>query len=124
MFKAVIIVQRAIVRRKVKEVLPLPPFKPSVDIYEYNDEIEVFIDIPGIDPDEALVSINKDEIIVEGETKKEFQREGKKFRVMERLQGSFYRNIPLAEPIDDTLAFVDYDNGTLHIRAPLLSFYD
>ncbi|WP_353894204.1 Hsp20/alpha crystallin family protein [Proteinivorax hydrogeniformans] len=117
--------QKAIVRRKKNRgIYPPPPFKPSIDIYEYNDEVEVFIDIPGIDPDEALVSINKEEIIIEGETKSGYNREGRRFRVMERMQGSFYRRIPLTEPIDDSLAFVDYDNGTLHIRAPFLSFYD
>ena len=92
--------------------------KPSFDLSEKGDQLELKAEIPGVNPDDLEVSITDDLLIIKGKTEdKTIQEEGDMKR-LERRFGSFSRSIrlPCRVNLEDVKAF--YKDGVLRIEMP------
>ena len=91
---------------------------PRTDIADNDDEIEVSIELPGMDEKDIEVSLSRDVLTVRGEKKAEKKEEKKGYYLSERSYGSFYRSIPLPPGADTDKAKAEFKKGVLTISVP------
>jgi HSP20 family protein len=88
---------------------------PRVDVKETDKEIVVKADVPGVDPKDVEVTVEKDVLTIRGEKKEEKEEKGKGFHRVERHTGSFYRAVALPAGVDATKVAATSSNGVVTI---------
>jgi HSP20 family protein len=91
---------------------------PAMNVYEEQNTIIVETPLPGIDPKEVQVNIERGVLTVQGETKKEHEIDDKNYYRKEIRSGSFFRQVALPGAIKEDGVMAEFDNGILRIRAP------
>lgn len=91
---------------------------PRADISETDDAYRIKMDLPGVSKDEVEISVEGHRLVIQGERREEKREEGENYLRVERVQGGFYRSLPLPEVanLDETRA--EFDNGMLTIHVP------
>lgn len=92
--------------------------EPSTDVSETDDEVEVSIELPGMDEKDIEVNISDEMLTVRGEKKAEREEKKKDYYLSERTYGSFHRAIPLPPGINTDKAEATFKKGVLTIRLP------
>jgi HSP20 family protein len=87
---------------------------PRTDIAETDKEIEVSVELPGMDE----ISMTEDTLTIKGEKKDEREEKKKGYYLHERSYGSFYRSIPLPSGIDTNKAGATFKKGVLTVTLP------
>ena len=82
-------------------------FRPPVDIFENADAYVVEADMPGILPDDVVVNLERDTLLIEGKS----QTEG-----LEPLL--YQRTFRVMRGLDPTAVTAGYQNGVLTVRLP------
>lgn len=90
-------------------------FLPKVNVSEGDKEIKVTAELPGLTEKDVDVSVSRGRLTLKGEKKTEKEDQGKNFHYLERLSGSFYREIPLPEHTDTDKAQAVFKNGVLTV---------
>ena len=93
-------------------------FQPRINVADGEKDINISIELPGMDEKDMEISLAKDSITVKGEKKEEKEEKGKNFHRMERSYGSFSRTIPLPVEIDQNKVEATYKQGVLNIVLP------
>ena len=83
-----------------------------------DDEVEVQIEIPGMEADDFDIQVVDDTLVVRGEKKVERQRREGRYHVTERAYGAFERAVVLPAPVDGDQARARYRRGVLSISLP------
>lgn len=83
-----------------------------------DDEVDVAMEIPGMDADDFDIQIVDDVLVVRGEKKVERESKHGELHVMERAYGRFERALPLPAAVDESGAEASYKRGVLRIRVP------
>lgn len=96
----------------------LAGWRPAVDVKETEKEYVVSADIPGIDPKEIEVTMEKDVLTIKGERNMESRDEKEGYRCVERFEGSFFRRIMLPDADDANKVTATNKHGVLEIRVP------
>src|SRR5690554_2665097 len=91
---------------------------PRVDIKEEADRFAILADLPGIDPSEVEVLMDKGILSIKGERRSETREEGGKFSRIERRYGSFHRRFALPDSADPEGVTASGANGVLEISIP------
>ncbi|WP_066097500.1 Hsp20/alpha crystallin family protein [Xanthomonas massiliensis] len=91
---------------------------PRVDIKEEPDRFVLYADLPGIDPADIQVEMDKGILSIKGERKSEVSSGGEHFSRVERRYGSFYRRFALPDSADGEGITARGHNGVLEIRIP------
>src|SRR5581483_5455324 len=94
-------------------------WSPAVEVCQQDNNLTVWADLPGIDPNDVRLEIDNDQIVIQGERKQEHQEEREGFHRSERVYGSFYRSIPLPETAKAEDIKAEFHNGVLQITVPL-----
>lgn len=91
---------------------------PPVDIKEETERFVIHADIPGVDPADIDVHMEKGILSISGtrETHKEEEREG--FKRTERARGSFLRRFSLPDTADAEKISAKCKNGVLEVVIP------
>jgi HSP20 family protein len=97
----------------------MSPWRPVVDIREHEGQLQVHADLPGVNEKDVRIAIENDTLVIQGERKREEEREGEGWYRAERNYGSFYRAIPLPEGAEIDKASARFNNGVLEIAVPL-----
>lgn len=92
-------------------------FQPLVDMYETREDLVIEVDLPGVLPEDMLVKVCDDAIIIEG-VKRETPRPGTRYLCMERKFRSFRRVLNVPVPVDAKAGKAAYREGVLTIRIP------
>ena len=95
-----------------------PPAAVKVDVSETADEVQVAVELPGMDAKNVELSFHGNTLVIKGEKKEEKETKEKDFHVRERRFGSFHRMIPLPAGVDGDKATAEYDKGVLHVTIP------
>ncbi len=91
---------------------------PRVDVKEEDKRFVILADIPGVDPKEIDVSMDKGVLTIRGERKQEsVEANGKSTRV-ERIQGAFERSFTLPDSADAEGVSASGKHGVLEISIP------
>ncbi|WP_353571588.1 Hsp20/alpha crystallin family protein [Candidatus Albibeggiatoa sp. nov. BB20] len=91
---------------------------PSVDIQEQADHYLVAADVPGIDPKEIDISVDKNMLIIKGERPAAKTGEQAGFKRVERVFGQFQRRFTLPENANADNITATGENGVLFVRIP------
>jgi len=91
---------------------------PSVDISESEKAFTVLADIPGVDPKNIEISMEKGVLTVKGERNNETVEEGENFRRVERQSGLFSRSFTLPDSADAEKIEAASAHGVLKITIP------
>jgi HSP20 family protein len=89
-----------------------------MDAYRRGDRFIVHFDLPGIDPDQFELTVEKNVLTVKAERRWERQ-EGDEPVAAERLQGTFTRQLFLGETLDADHIDADYEHGVLTLTIPV-----
>lgn len=91
---------------------------PRVDIKEDKDRFVLYADLPGIDPDDIEVSMDKGILTIKGERASESTQDTDRFTRIERSYGSFHRRFALPDSADPEGIQARGRNGVLEIVIP------
>ncbi len=91
---------------------------PRTDVAETENELEISVELPGIDQKDIDVSLTDTALTIKGEKKSERSENSKGYHLSERSYGSFYRSIPLPSGVDTEKADAKFKNGVLTVTLP------
>lgn len=93
---------------------------PRVDVREEDDRFVIFADIPGVDPKDIEVTMEKGILSLKGERSAESRQEGQKskFTRIERSHGLFYRRFALPDSANPDGIKAVGRHGVLEITIP------
>ena len=91
---------------------------PRVDVKEEQGRFVLYADLPGIDPDQIEVSMDKGILTIKGERTIETSDQTDRFSRIERRYGSFYRRFALPDSADPEGIQAHGRNGVLEISIP------
>jgi HSP20 family protein len=91
-------------------------FTPRVDIYETDQELVLYADLPGVRPEDVNLRCERGELVLHGQVKP--RPVGQQFLVNEYGVGDFYRVFTVHEMIDNTRIEAEFKNGVLTVHLP------
>lgn len=91
---------------------------PRVDVHETDKEIDMDVEIPGMNKKDIKVSVKNGVLTLSGERKREEKKEEKGYTKVERHYGKFERSFTLPETVDSGKISADYKDGLLKLRLP------
>ncbi len=91
---------------------------PHVDVKEEPDRFVLYADLPGVDPDEIEVSMDKGILSIKGERRSEARTENERFSRIERRYGVFHRRFALPDSANPDGIEARGHNGVLEIVIP------
>ena len=93
---------------------------PLVDIHEYADRFELYVDLPGVDPSSVELTLDGGILTLSGE-RREPNRKGSyeaQGRRVERGQGQFHRRFVLPDTVDGEKVNATGSHGVLTVTIP------
>ncbi len=96
----------------------LGEFTPRIDVNETEKEITVIAELPGMEPEDIEISLDRNALTIRGEKRSEDKEKGKRFMRVERSYGSFQRVINLPIEVDEDKVEASYKRGLLTITLP------
>ena len=94
-------------------------WSPAIDVREREGNLEIDAELPGLNKEDVRVECTDEGIIIEGEKKREEQKEEGGWRRTERSYGHFYRMVALPEGAQTDKAKAEFKDGVLRVRVPL-----
>lgn len=91
---------------------------PHVDIKEEADRFILLADIPGVEPSDIEVQMDKGMLAIKGERTLETRSEGTHFSRVERRHGTFHRRFALPDSANPEGITASGRNGVLEIVIP------
>jgi HSP20 family protein len=93
---------------------------PSVDINEFDDKFQLFIDVPGVDPKDVEITLEAGVLTITGERFAQAEKADENVvnRRAERGTGRFYRRFILPETVDADKVKATDRHGVLEILIP------
>ena len=96
-------------------------WRPSVDLYETNEEFTIMVEVAGVQPKEVDVVVEREVVRISGNRCRPPDQNVTRVHHMEIDFGPFRHVIRLPAPIDADAASSSYRDGFLTIRLPKLS---
>lgn len=90
----------------------------ATDMVDHDKQLEVRMEVPGIDPEALSVSINGRYLVVTGERRSNTKRHEGTVVITERAFGRFQRVIPLSEDVVADKVKARYRDGVLILKLP------
>jgi HSP20 family protein len=91
-------------------------FTPRVDIYETDNELTLYADIPGVSPEDVDLRYEGGELVLRGRVKPRHRDED--FALQEYEEGDYYRAFSIHESIDAGKIEAECKNGVLMVHLP------
>ncbi len=89
-----------------------------MDIREDADRFVILADIPGVDPQNIEIHMDKGILTLRGERASEKKDEGSRYSRMERVHGTFYRRFSLPDSANPDGITATGKHGVLQIDIP------
>lgn len=90
----------------------------AVDIHETDKEVQVTVELPGVEEKDLELTLEKNSLTIKGEKKQESEVKEDSYHRIERSYGSFQRTVTLPCEVEDEKAQANYKKGVLHIKLP------
>jgi HSP20 family protein len=91
---------------------------PRVDIVEEPGRFVIFADLPGVDPADVEVLMDKGILSIRGERRSSIDAQSSRYSRVERRYGSFHRRFALPDSADPERITADGRDGVLEISIP------
>lgn len=92
---------------------------PAIESYVKDGDLVVKADLPGIDPKQLEISVERDRLHIKGERKEESEKKDREYLYREMSFGRFERVIPLPAGVDPDTVKASYHDGVLEIMMQL-----
>jgi HSP20 family protein len=89
-----------------------------MEAFRRGDEFSVQLDLPGVDPDDVDVTVERNVVNIRA-VRRPTRQEGDEVLVDERPQGEFTRQLFLGENLDSGKLAASLENGVLTLRIPV-----
>jgi HSP20 family protein len=93
---------------------------PAVDVVDADDELVVFVDLPGRDADSIEVTLAENRTLTVSADRREPDIEGR-YVQQERASEPVSRSVDLPAGVDEAETEASYDRGVLRIELPKLT---
>jgi HSP20 family protein len=93
-------------------------YLPLLDLYETDDSLILEMDLPGINPEEILIKVYEDLIIIEGIKRETDEEKGFRYLCMERRFESFRRMVKIPVPVNSVEGRASYRDGVIVVTFP------
>ena len=87
------------IRRRAGRPVITEEIEPMVDVLDYDNEVLVVAELPGVDKDKIKVKVKDDKLIIKAENKKKY-----------------YKEVELPAKVKPETAKASYKNGVLEVR--------
>jgi HSP20 family protein len=94
-------------------------WKPSVELTEKDDEFNLRIAVPGIDPRDIDIEVTPEYLLVKAESRHEHQKDKGEVHVCEFEAGNLFRSIRFPKAIDTDKVKAEFKNGVLQVNAAI-----
>jgi HSP20 family protein len=94
---------------------------PPVDIHEYADRFELYVDLPGVEPGTVELTLDGGILTLSGDRREQItnkHREDLQARRVERGHGRFHRRFVLPDTADGERVNANGKNGVLTVTIP------
>lgn len=92
---------------------------PSVDINEFDESFQLYVDLPGVDPKDVEITLDNGVLTISGERRFEKRDDETMMRRRrERAAGRFYRRFILPDTVDADKVKATDRHGVLEISIP------
>lgn len=91
---------------------------PRVDIKEEPERFVILADIPGVEPRDIEINMDKGILSIRGERRSESREENERYSRIERQHGMFYRRFALPDSANPDGITASGKNGVLQIDIP------
>jgi HSP20 family protein len=95
---------------------PSPLGYPAVNLWADDRSVVLTADVPGLEPEQLDVTINRNTVILSASPETEKRKEGETYYRRERPSASFMRTVDLPVEVDPNSAEADYSKGVLTLR--------
>lgn len=92
--------------------------RPTIDVAETDKDIEVTVEMPGLERGDVEISLEDNVLTIRGEKRTEADRNRKNVHVCERAYGVLLRTIELPPGVDPSSIDATMANGVLNICIP------
>ena len=93
-------------------------FRPSVDVNEDAQKIELAFDLPGVKQEDLDIQVDKLVLTLKGARKIERKKEGEYAQRYERVAGTFTRSFTLPQTVDVEKIAAQLKDGVLTLTLP------
>jgi HSP20 family protein len=101
-----------------KTGLPLANLIPNTDVVETDKDIEITIELPGLERGDVEIAIDDHQLTIRGEKKVGDEQKNKNYHLTERAYGVFYRGFPLPPGVDESAIQATMSKGLLKVVIP------
>jgi HSP20 family protein len=92
---------------------------PAVDIREDETELNLSLELAGVNPENVEITAENGILTVRGEKQEERkEKEEGRYFLAERTYGSFVRSFQLPQGLDESKISADFEHGLLRIHVP------
>ena len=91
---------------------------PAVDIKEEETQFVLRADLPGVEPKDIEITMEKGLLTIRGRRQAETRDEQHGFRRVERVTGEFFRRFSLPDTADSQSIRAKHVNGVLEVSIP------
>ncbi|MBE2294232.1 MAG: Hsp20/alpha crystallin family protein [Phycisphaerales bacterium] len=96
----------------------LADWAPTVDIEEETNQFIIHADLPGVENKDIDITLENGVLTLKGQRSTENQEEGKQYRRVERVRGTFMRRFALPDVADADKVSAKYKDGVLEVLVP------
>ena len=93
---------------------------PTVDVNEFDNRFQLFVDLPGVDPNEVEITLDNGVLTISGERFRQAEKADETVirRRTERGSGRFHRRFVLPDTVDADKVKASNRHGVLEILIP------
>jgi len=96
----------------------LSMWAPKANVIEKKDEIQISLDLPGMEEKDIHVSVENNILAISGERKSEKEEKEEDYHRAECCYGTFNRSFTLPRTVDTAKINANYKNGVLQLTLP------
>lgn len=93
-------------------------FAPQLDVTETEKSVIISAELPGLEPEDIDISLDRDVLTISGEKRAESEEKGARYYRVERSYGSFSRSISLPSEIEAEKIEATFKRGVLKVNLP------
>lgn len=91
---------------------------PRLDVSETENEITISAELPGMEPEDIHITVDRNALTISGEKRAEKEEKGKRYYRVERSYGSFRRSVALPKEVEESKIDATFKRGVLKVILP------